>query len=204
MTALFDRVRKNGRSVMRRRLESYLFASAILLTTAGCAGDGGGYYYIGDIQHHSYCDNISIYSGTVSATGGSESAGIGGSLSSGNCGNLYIYGGNVTAQGGISPIYDTSGGGAGIGAGEDAALGTLRITGGTLIAHGGSDSNAICSHKDSGTNDFTLRSGMRLRISDNILPYTAREWANIQTYKDIQIEPCPHSGNPCDWCMYGR
>ena len=26
---------------MRRRLESYLFASAILLTTAGCAGDGG-------------------------------------------------------------------------------------------------------------------------------------------------------------------
>ena len=41
MTALFDRVRKNGRSVMRRRLESYLFASAILLTTAGCAGDGG-------------------------------------------------------------------------------------------------------------------------------------------------------------------
>ena len=45
---------------------------------------------------------------------------------------------------------------------------------------------------------------MRLRISDNILPYTAREISTLKTYNDIQIEPCTHNGNPCAWCMKGR
>lgn len=163
-------------------------------------------------------NNIRVYisGGTVTATGGDRGAGIGGG--DGVSGSrVEISGGTVRAYAGVEAAGigsgegadDTHGGkltitggfveawgkedGAGIGAGEDAALGTVSITGGTLIAHGGDASNAICTHDVNGTNDLEIGNQIRLRISENILPYNAREWANIQTYHDIQIEPCTHS-----------
>lgn len=163
---------------------------------------------------HQWNTQIYISGGTVTATGGDRGAGIGGGDGISGC-IVHVFGGTVKAYAGVDAAGIGSGegadnndggyfeivngfveawgkgAGAGIGAGEDAAAGEIHITGGTLIAHGGDDSNAICSHKDSGTNIFTIGVRMRLRISENILPYNARE--NISSYKDIQIEPCTHS-----------
>ncbi|MBR3472285.1 MAG: hypothetical protein IKH22_06845 [Prevotella sp.] len=143
------------------------------------AGIGGGDGVSGSL--------VDISGGTVRAYAGVEAAGIG----SGE-GADDTHGGQLTITGGFVEAWGKEDG-AGIGAGEDAALGTVSITGGTLIAHGGDDSNAICTHNDNGTNDLEIGNQMRLRISENILPYNAREWYNIQTYHDIQIEPCTHS-----------
>ena len=171
--------------------------------------------------------NIYISGGDVTAYGGARGAGIGSGDGVSGC-KVYISGGTVRAYAGTDGAGIGSGegaegthggrieitggfveawgkdGGAGIGAGEGAALGELIIKGGTVLAHGGDDSNAICTHNDSGTNSLTIGNTMRLRIGDNILSYTERAFDRLKTYPHIQIEPCPHSGNPCDWCMRGR
>ena len=165
---------------------------------------------------HQWNTQIYINGGTVTATGGDRGAGIGGGDGISGC-IVHVYGGTVKAYAGVDAAGIGSGegadnndggyfeivngfveawgkgAGAGIGAGEDAAAGEIHINGGTVIAHGGDDSNAICSHDVNGTNDLEIGNQMRLRISENILPYNAREWYNIQTYHDIQIEPCTHS-----------
>ena len=173
--------------------------------------------------------NIYISGGDVTAYGGDRSAGIGSGDGVSGC-KVYISGGTVRAYAGTDGAGIGSGegatgthggrieitggfveawgedGGAGIGAGEGAALGELIIKGGTVLAHGGdnNDANAICTFNESGTNSLTIGKTMRLRIGDNILSYTERAFDRLKTYPHIQIEPCPHSGNPCDWCMYGR
>ena len=75
-------------------------------------------------------NNITIKGGTVTATGGSSGAGIGGGgNSSGN--NITITGGTVNVTGGY-------GGGAGIGGGAEGGGGNnITIKGGTVTATGG-------------------------------------------------------------------
>ena len=64
--------------------------------------------------------NIVIEGGTINATGGSNSAGIGAGNGMGSCGDITITGGIVTATGGD--------GGAGIGGGEGSSCGNITIT----------------------------------------------------------------------------
>lgn len=74
------------------------------------------------------CGDITIYSGTVIATGGtSGGAGIGGSATENIMGNIEIFGGNVNASG--------TGGGAAIGAGKGRQRkGNISIHGGNVTA----------------------------------------------------------------------
>lgn len=169
---------------------------------------------------------IHIRGGSVTATGGAYGAGIGGGDGVSGC-NVFVEGGTVEAHAGTDAAgigsgeggsgvdgghFEITGGfvqtwgnghGAGLGAGEDSALGEIIISGGTLIAHGGSDCNAIFS-QNTGVNTLTIGKTMRLRISETILPYSSREIMFVTSYHDIHFEPCPHSGSPCDWCMQGR
>ena len=71
-----------------------------------------------------------INGGTVTATGGSHGAGIGGGDKNG-CGTIRINGGTVTANGGFNA--------SGIGAGYCGSGGTIRIYGGIVDATGGDD-----------------------------------------------------------------
>ena len=69
-----------------------------------------------------------VESGSLTAQGGDNGAGIGGDSMGGN-GTVTIYGGTVTATGGKL--------GAGIGGGRDATGGTVAINGGFVVAHAG-------------------------------------------------------------------
>ncbi|HEX3018512.1 MAG TPA: hypothetical protein VHP31_11760, partial [Caproicibacter sp.] len=95
-------------------------------------------------------------SGSLTATGGVNSAGIGGNNSYG-CGTVEISGGTVTANGGVCSagigggaggaggnititggIVNATGGNGGAGIGGNGGFGsTIKITGGTIIANGG-------------------------------------------------------------------
>jgi len=81
------------------------------------------------------CGNIIIESGTITATGGAYSAGIGGGNMS-NCGTITIRGGSVTATGGSE--------GTGIGSGADSSnCGAITISGGTINATSGNNAAGI-------------------------------------------------------------
>ena len=89
-------------------------------------------------------------SGTLNATGGFFSAGIGGGYES-SCGNITINGGTVNATG-------DEAGAAGIGSGsadafETSICGNITITGGTVTAHGGGDAAGIGSGRGDGDED---------------------------------------------------
>ena len=97
-------------------------------SAAGIGGSDGG-----------TTGSIEINGGTITATGGSWSAGIGGG-SNGYVPSIVITGGTITA---VAPGTDTiKHRGAAIGAGEyyvnaeEAPCGTIRISGGTIIAQG--------------------------------------------------------------------
>ena len=91
----------------------------------------GGYNYSGG-------GNITINGGTVTATGGQSAAGIGGDFA-GVGDTITINGGIVKATGGS----DGFGGGAGIGGGGQSSNATrIKITGGVIIAEGGSNGAA--------------------------------------------------------------
>ena len=77
--------------------------------------------------------NITITGGTVNVTGGEGGAGIGGGQD-GSSGNITIKGGTVTATGG----GNRGNGGAGIGGGSGGSLENITITGGSVTATGGS------------------------------------------------------------------
>jgi hypothetical protein len=91
------------------------------------AGIGGGY--------NSNSGTINIASGTVTATGGSYAAGIGGGAQC--AGIVSITGGTVTATGGQNS--------AGIGGGYAGGSSTITISGGTVNATGGSYASGIGS-----------------------------------------------------------
>ena len=79
--------------------------------------------------------------GSLTATGGTSAAGIGGGFQ-GNGENITITGGTVTATGGESGIALT-GGGAGIGGGQEGSGNNITITGGTVNAAGGGNGAGI-------------------------------------------------------------
>lgn len=115
------------------------FSTAGKLITIGSEHGAG----IGSSCYGTTADagEITIYGGTIEATGGWYAAGIGGGCSGGtrpgSSGKITIHGGYVTAQGGT--------GGAGIGSGgsenDYSDPGSVTITGGTVIATGGADEN---------------------------------------------------------------
>ena len=110
------------------------------------------------------CGNIEIQGGTIIATGGGSSAGIGcgpsasGDPSGSSCGNITISGGNVTATGGEF----AAGIGAGYGiSGLRSTCGNITITGGTVSATGGNYASGIggsSSYGDCG--DITITMGV--------------------------------------------
>ena len=94
---------------------------------------GGQYAGIGGTKANSG-GTVTINGGTVTATGGENAAGIGGGANGGG-GTVTINGGTVEATGGS--------GAAGIGGGYNAGGGTVAIYGGTVTATGGSDAVGI-------------------------------------------------------------
>ena len=91
------------------------------LTSIG-QGGGSGIGGIGVSDgNRSYCGNIMIEGGIITATAGEYAAGIGGGKNC-NCGNITITGGTVTAYGGTKS--------AGIGSSMGSDCGDIRITDG--------------------------------------------------------------------------
>lgn len=106
------------------------------------------------------CGNITISGGTVEATGGASAAGIG-SGREGSCGDITISGGTVTAQGG----YDGAGIGCGFGdapSGISSKFGNITISGGTVTATGGSFGAGIGSgsFSDGVCGNITITTGV--------------------------------------------
>lgn len=94
------------------------------------AGAGIGCGYGGGSDPIINCGNINIEGGIITATGGMQSAGIGGGKN-GSCGNITISGGTIMATGGSYAVA--------IGGGESASCGDITITtDGILIASKGS------------------------------------------------------------------
>lgn len=100
--------------------------------------------------------------GSLTATGGSDGAGIGGGKNH-LAGSITINGGTITATGG-------SNGGAGIGGGTNGGGGTIVINGGTIMANGGTYGAGIGggSNGDGGT----------VSISNDAVVYTKGDAAN--------------------------
>ena len=97
--------------------------------------------------------NIVINGGTITATGGSEAAGIGcGPGPETYSGNIVINGGTVTATGGHKS--------AGIGSGVyDSNCGDIVINGGTVTATGGYEGVGIGSGACGSCGDITISGG---------------------------------------------
>ena len=111
-------------------------------STGSGAGIGGGYDIV--------CGNIAINGGTITATGGDGSAGIGGGVN-GSC-NITINGGTVTATGGDYA--------AGIGGGMYGSC-NINISGGTVNATGGTSAAGIGSgYFNNASGAITITSGV--------------------------------------------
>ena len=100
--------------------------------------------------------NITITGGTVNATGNEDGAGIGGG-SSGSGENITINGGEVTASGGDN--WDDCG--AGIGGGNGGVGNNITITGGTVNVTGGYGGGAGIGGgaEGGGGNNITIKGG---------------------------------------------
>ena len=94
----------------------------------GCNGENG--------ENWGNCGNIVIESGSITATGGNNAAGIGSGYRS-SCGNILISGGTVKATGGNNA--------AGIGTGDNGTCGTITITNGVKEVIAKKGTNADCS-----------------------------------------------------------
>ena len=94
--------------------------------------------------------NITINGGNVTATGGDEAAGIGGGVF-GSGGNITINGGNVTATGGQES--------AGIGGGRGGSGGNITINGGNVTATGGVSAAGIGGGEREFGGNITINGG---------------------------------------------
>ena len=94
--------------------------------------------------------NIMISGGTVTALGGTYGAGIGGAESGAGSG-IMISGGNVTATGGVT--------GAGIGGGYNAAGSDITISGGDVTATGGNSGAGIGGGNSGAGSGITISGG---------------------------------------------
>jgi hypothetical protein len=133
----------------------------------------------------------------VTATGAGDGSGIGSGhlILEQSMGGLFpvtIQGGEVTAKG--------AGDGAGIGSGEDTygmcLMGDVTITGGTVMAVGGSScrNGAIGGNKNN-TAKITL-DGMRVSSGSSLTLKTASERLSAISDKEnpcVKIEPCDHA-----------
>ena len=123
---------------------------------AGC-GIGGG--YSGGSYFEINCGNINIEGGIITATGGTQSAGIGGGKS-GRCGNITISGGTVMATGGSYAVA--------IGGGESTSCGNITITtDGILIASKGTGATNCIGAGDGGSCGTMNVFGTTGAITDN-------------------------------------
>ena len=123
---------------------------------AGC-GIGGG--YSGGSYFEINCGNINIEGGIITATGGTQSAGIGGGLN-GSCGNITISGGTIMATGGSYAVA--------IGGGESTSCGNITITtDGILIASKGSGATNCIGAGNDGSCGTVSVYGATGAITDN-------------------------------------
>ena len=123
---------------------------------AGC-GIGGG--YSGGSYFEIHCGNINIEGGIITATGGTQSAGIGGGLN-GSCGNITISGGTIMATGGSYAVA--------IGGGESTSCGNITITtDGILIASKGSGATNCIGAGNDGSCGTVSVYGATGAITDN-------------------------------------
>ena len=100
--------------------------------------------------------NITITGGTVNVTGGDNGgAGIGGGAEGGGGNNITIKGGTVTATGGG---YSGTGG-AGIGGGSSGSGENITINGGKVTATGGSYAAGIGGGENGNGEDITINGG---------------------------------------------
>ena len=104
------------------------------------------------------CGNIVIESGTITATGGAQSAGIGGGTNS-ECGTITITGGTVTATGGRLA--------AGIGGGALGTCGTITLSGGTITATGGEGGPGIGGGGQAASPDIVITEGVTSVTADS-------------------------------------
>ncbi len=117
--------------------------------SSGCAGIGSGSNY-GDA-----CGTIVINGGSITATGGTNASGIGGSKG----GTITVNGGYVEANGSYAP---------GIGVPADGVVGgTFTFNGGTVIANGGDEWSAgIGGYNECmGTGTIVIGEGLGLEVS---------------------------------------
>ncbi len=130
-------------------------------TEIGSAGIGGSW---------SGTKNITIASGTITATGGSDTehsgAGIGGG-SGGSAENITITGGTVTATGGAGNAVDGSSGAAGIGGGYNGDCSGVTITGGTVTSTGGHGGAGIGGGYNGDCTGVTITGGMIIATGKN-------------------------------------
>ena len=120
--------------------------------------------------------NIVIEDGTINATGGSNSAGIGAGNNSGSCGTITIKGGSVNATGGD--------GGAGIGGGEGSSCGNITITDTVKkVSASGRSTNSIGAGRNGTSGTVTVGGQVYENgISDGDFVYftaTAEEFAEL-------------------------
>lgn len=129
----------------------YISADKGKLTITGNTGTltaNGGFNGAGIGGDSGKGSNITISGGTVKATGGDEAAGIGG----GDGGShITISGGTVTAIGGWEA--------AGIGGGDNRSGSNITISGGTVIANGGSSGAGIGGGNDASGSNITISGG---------------------------------------------
>ena len=100
--------------------------------------------------------NIVIAGGTVNAIGGEQYAAGIGSSAGGSFGTISITGGNVTATG----SQYASGGGAGIGSASSGSCGNISITGGTVQATGGPNAAGIGGSYGSTNGTINISNGV--------------------------------------------
>ena len=134
---------------------------------------------------------LTINSGTIYATGGTDgySAGIGGG-SSGKGGTITINGGTVVAVGGLYA--------AGIGGGFLCSGGTVTINGGTVTAIGGKGADDI----GNGNNCKTEFAGIHNSNGDNVSKLTVSLSGFERVYQN-SIENAPiTAGHPDDENLY--
>ena len=146
------------------------------------AGIGGGDGYSSTAKN---CGNIVIQGGVITATGGSNSAGIG-SGGYGSCGDITISGGTVTATGGEMSAAIGSGYGS-------ASCGKITITDGvtSVTATKGSYSPNSIGAGDYGSTCGTVTIGGNVGVI-TVSPYIYP----APTIGDVTIDPFAGGGDP--------
>lgn len=132
-----------GIYVPRYKTLTILGTGSLTAIGNGCGAGIGG-------RSDTYCGNIVIEGGTITATGGLAAAGIGGGYD--YCGDITISGGTVTATGGDKA--------AGIGSGSTGSCGSITISGGTVTATGGLEAAGIGTGSYGSCGNITINEGV--------------------------------------------